>query len=34
MIDADNKAATMIDTLQDENGADTTVISIYAELPA
>lgn len=34
LFDADNKAATMIDTLQDENGADTTVISIYAELPA
>lgn len=32
VIQANNKAATMIDSLQDENGADTTVISIYAEL--
>jgi hypothetical protein len=34
LIEADNKSSTMIDSLQDENGADTTVISIYAELPA
>jgi hypothetical protein len=34
VIQANNKAATMIDTLQDENGADTTVISIYAEIAA
>jgi hypothetical protein len=32
VFNADNKAATLIDALQDENGADTTVISIYAEL--
>lgn len=32
IIAADNKAATQIDALQDENGSDTTVISIYAEL--
>jgi hypothetical protein len=32
VIQANNKAATNIDALQDENGADTTVISIYAEL--
>lgn len=34
IINANNKAATLIDSLQDENGADTTVISIYAELSA
>lgn len=34
VIQANNKAATQIDALQDENGADTTVISIYAELSA
>jgi hypothetical protein len=32
LFNADNKAATNIDALQDENGADTTVISVYAEL--
>lgn len=32
VIQADNKAATLIDALQDENGADTTVTSIFAEL--
>lgn len=32
VINADNKSATNIDALQDENGADVTVISIYAEL--
>ncbi len=34
VFQANNKAATLIDALQDENGADTTVISIYAELAA
>lgn len=34
VFQANNKAATMIDTLQDENGADTTVISIYGEIAA
>lgn len=34
VFQANNKAATMIDTLQDENGADTTVISIYGEFAA
>lgn len=32
IISAENKASTLIDALQDENGADTTVISIFAEL--
>lgn len=34
VFNADNRAATTIEALQDENGADTTVISIYAELAA
>ncbi|MGB2711405.1 MAG: hypothetical protein WBC33_07795 [Conexibacter sp.] len=34
VFQADNKAATLIDALQDENGADTTVTSIFAELKA
>jgi len=32
VIAAENKAATLIDAVQDENGADTTVTSIFAEL--
>jgi len=32
VISAENKAGTSIDTIQDENGADTTVISMYVEL--
>lgn len=32
VISAENKAGTSIDTVQDENGADTTVISYYVEL--
>lgn len=32
VFSAENKAGTLIDTLQDENGADTTVISLYVEL--
>lgn len=32
VIRAENKAGTTIDTIQDENGADVTVTSIYAEL--
>lgn len=34
VIQADNKAATFIDALQDENGADTTVTSLLMELKA
>lgn len=32
VIKAENKASTLIDALQDENGADTTVISYFVEL--
>lgn len=32
VISAENKAGTLIDALQDENGADTTVISYWVEL--
>lgn len=32
VFSAENKASTLIDALQDENGADTTVISYYVEL--
>jgi len=32
VISGDNKAATMVETLQDENGADTTLSSILSEL--
>jgi len=32
VISAENKAGTLIDALQDENGADTTVISYWIEL--
>ena len=32
VFSAENKASTLIDCLQDENGADTTVISFYVEL--
>lgn len=32
VISAENKASTLIDALQDENGADTTVISMLVEL--
>jgi hypothetical protein len=32
VISAENKAATLIDAVQDENGADTTVTSIFVEL--
>jgi len=32
VIRAENKAATLIDAVQDENGADVTVTSIFAEL--
>ena len=32
VIRAENKANTQIDGVQDENGADTTVISMFVEL--
>ncbi|MCA1834343.1 MAG: hypothetical protein LC750_16735 [Actinobacteria bacterium] len=32
VLSGDNKAATVVETLQDENGADTTLSSILAEL--
>jgi hypothetical protein len=32
VISAENKAATLIDTVQDENGVDVTVTSIFVEL--
>jgi len=34
VFNADNKAATFIDALQDENGADTTVTTVLARLKA
>lgn len=34
VISGDNKAATVVETLQDENGADTTLTSILCELKA
>jgi hypothetical protein len=32
VISAENKAATLIDAVQDENGADPTITSIFQEL--